>query len=435
MTTYFYGMSLVIILFFLLGYLLINDEVNKFHKESVETRSRAIESQKALIKNRVEKVVDYIHYKKSLAEERLREEVKNRTYEAHQMATFIYEQNSGKPLAEIKTLIHDALYAVSWDRNKGYYFAEDMNGTEMVNRNNPDLEGVNILNLQDSNGTYLVREIIAVAGSEKGEGFCSYYWNKPGHPKVLVPKISYVKYFRPLDWVIGTGKYLEDEKKAIKEETLARIKEINKTTGTSLLVGTWQGRDLLDSTNKSPAIPASDQANTNTIKKLIATARSGGGFISDSRPTSKNKPAIAKVSYSQAIADWHWYIGAVIDLRGIEKSIEISLSALKEDIRKKIIQIALAFFFLLICTYFISRRLTDKIKKDITLFDNFFTATATQTTKLNQEKISFIEFNKLAVSANTMIEKRLKTEQALQESKIRATREKSRTPAGENPSA
>ena len=113
MTTYFYSMSLVIILFFLLGYLLINDKVNKFYKESVETRSRAIESQKALIKNRVEKVVDYIHYKKSLAEERLREEVKNRTYEAHQMATFIYEQNSGKPLAEIKTLIHDALYAVS----------------------------------------------------------------------------------------------------------------------------------------------------------------------------------------------------------------------------------------------------------------------------------------------------------------------------------
>ena len=420
-TTYLYSMSLTIILFFLLvGYLLINDEFKKFHKESTETRIHAIESQKTLIKNEVDKLVDYIHYKKSLAEERVRNEVKNRTYEAHQMATHIYKQNSDKPINVIETMIHDALYAISWDRGRGYYFAEDMDGTELVNRNNPDLEGINILDLQDSNGTYLVREIIAVARSKKEEGFCSYYWNKPGHPGVLEPKISYVKYFQPLDWVIGTGKYLQDEENAVKKETQARIREISKTTsGFSLRFGTWQGRNLLDSANENRASQSLDPGEINTVEKLIANARSGGGFISDNRPAPENRSTVTETSYSQAISDWQWYVGAVIDLQKVEKAIKLSQMRLKKETKKEIIQIALALLFLLLCAYFIARVLTGKIKKNIAIFDNFFTTAATQATKLNQEDISFVEFNKLATSANTMIEERLKAEQALKESENR----------------
>ncbi len=419
-TTYLFSMSLIIILFFLLiGYLLINDEFKKFRKESAETRVRAIESQKALIKNEVERIVDYINYKKSLAEARLRQEVKSRAREAHQIASFIYEQNSDKPLDEIKTLIHDALYAVSWDHGRGYYFAEDMDGTELVNRNNPDLEGVNIFNLQDSNGTYIVREIIAMARSEKGEGFCSYYWNKPGQPGVLVPKISYVKYFQPLDWVIGTGKYLEDEEKTIKGELLAHIKKLNNTTFTFLSVGTLQGRNLMDTTDWNPTLPAPDKPDNLSIKKLINNARSGGGFITDTRPAAEDLPSVTKISYSQAIADWQWYVGAVTDLQDIEESIGLNQLALKEGARKKIIQIALALLFLLICSYIIARLLANKIKKNITLFGDFFHTAATRSTKLNEEEISFVEFNKLAISANAMIEERLNVKQALKESENR----------------
>ncbi|MEA3333935.1 MAG: cache domain-containing protein [Pseudomonadota bacterium] len=420
-TTYLYSMSLTIILFFLLvGYLLVNDEFKNFHKESAETRTHAIESQKTLIKKEVEKLVDYIHYKKSLAEERVRKKVKNRAYEAHQMATYIYKQNSDKPLNVIKTMIHDALFAISWDRGRGYYFAEDMDGTELVNRNNPNLEGINILDIQDSNGTYLVREIIAVARSKKGEGFCSYYWNKPGHPGILVPTISYVRYFQPLDWVIGTGKYLKDEENAVKKETLARIREISKTTsGFSLRFGNWQSRNLLNPTNENQASQSLDPEEIKTVEKLIANARSGGGFINNNRPVAENRSAVSEIIYSQAISDWQWYVGAVIDLQKIEKAIKLSQIRLKKETRKKIIQIALALLFLLICAYSIARVLSLKIKKDIALFDNFFTTAATQASKLNRKDISFVEFNKLAISANTMIEERLKAEQALKESENR----------------
>ena len=46
--------------------------------------------------------------------------------------------------------------------------------------------------MQDIRGNYLVREIIALA-QEKGSGWVSYYWPRPGAPQEPVKKISYVK--------------------------------------------------------------------------------------------------------------------------------------------------------------------------------------------------------------------------------------------------
>lgn len=415
--TYLYSMSTIIILFFLVvGYILINDEFKNFRRQSSETRIKAIESQTALIKDEVEKIVDYIHYQKSLARERLQQEVKARTNEAHQMASFIYKQNRDKTKSEIQALIHDTLFAISWDQGRGYYFAEDMDGTELVNRNNPDLEGVNILDIQDSNGTYLMREIIAVARSEQGEGFCSYYWNKPNQPGIQVPKISYVKYFKPLDWVIGTGKYLHDEENVIKKELKDHIRKLSREFEFKLQLGTWDGLDRLYTNSTPPSSSSSDKSVFIKNNKLITTARSGGGFIYDQQPASEKYPATTRVSYSQAIDDWHWYLSAGFDLQKVESAIAVDLQELKEGTRKKIIQIGLALLILLLCAYVIARLLSSRIKKNIKIFDNFFAQAETANTKLDDHKIAFAEFKNLAISANSMIEERLKAKEALQES-------------------
>ncbi|MBN2808777.1 MAG: cache domain-containing protein [Deltaproteobacteria bacterium] len=420
-TSYLYSISSIIILFFLLtGFLLIRDEFSNFHRESRSTRTCALETRKSMLKNEVEKIVDYINYQKSLAEKRLRETVKNRALEARRMATFIYEQNRRKPRSEIRRLIHDALYGVAWDQGKGYYFAEDMNGTEIVNRNNPDLEGINIINLQDSKGTYLMREILAVARSEKREGFCSYYWNKPDQPEVLVPKISYVTYFAPLDWVIGTGKYLEDEEKLIQQEVLLYLKKIDLQDTMALQIGTWQGQILSNSADQDSSVPTTaDKITIGNNADRIATARAGGGFLYLDQPTGNSQPTAGKISYSQSVTPWQWYISAVIDLQAVENSIQQRQQKLKNDTRKKIIEIGLALCFLLLSAGVIAHRMSQKIRKNLIIFDNFFAEAAGGNARIEQELISFTEFDNLARAANTMITERNQAEKAFQESEHR----------------
>jgi PAS domain S-box-containing protein len=409
--------SIIILFFLIIGTMLISDEIKKFHRESETARSRAIAEQRELIKNEVEQVVDYINYKKSLAEKRLRNQVRNRTYEALQVADFIYQKNRSQPADKIAGLIHDALYAISWDNDRGYYFAEDMNGVELINRNNPELEGTNIIDLQDSNGTYLVRKIIEIAKSDAKEGFCSYYWNQPQNPGILVEKISYVKYFKPLNWVIGNGKYLHAEEETIKSEIINRVKRINKNTRSNLILGDWDGQNLLAASEQ----PATRQqpAAAKIINQLIVTARAGGGFINTQSPDSKSITTVTKLRYCRPVSDWQWFVGSEIDLSKTERLIAANLEMLNEGLKKKIIHISIALIFLLLCSYLIARLLSHKIKKNVTLFENFFASSATQATIMDPEKLSFVEFKRLADSANIMIEKRLKSEHALKKSEDR----------------
>ncbi|MFC1671334.1 DUF294 nucleotidyltransferase-like domain-containing protein, partial [Spirochaetota bacterium] len=58
----------------------------------------------------------------------------------------------------------------------------------------------------------------------KGEGYISYMWQWKDDPSRIVPKLSYVKGFKPWGWVMGTGIYIEDVRKEIRALTNTLIK-------------------------------------------------------------------------------------------------------------------------------------------------------------------------------------------------------------------
>ncbi|OAD23573.1 methyl-accepting chemotaxis protein [Candidatus Thiomargarita nelsonii] len=55
---------------------------------------------------------------------------------------------------------------------------------------------------------------------QKGSGYIEFTWDKPTLKGTIkdVPKLSYVKLYEPLGWIIGTGVYLDDIDKAIARE-------------------------------------------------------------------------------------------------------------------------------------------------------------------------------------------------------------------------
>jgi methyl-accepting chemotaxis protein len=64
---------------------------------------------------------------------------------------------------------------------------------------------------------------------EGGEGFAEYAWPRPaadGGPAAAAPKISFVKLYRPLGWVIGTGRYVDDIEAAIAEKTASAERQV-----------------------------------------------------------------------------------------------------------------------------------------------------------------------------------------------------------------
>ena len=66
---------------------------------------------------------------------------------------------------------------------------------------------------------------------KKGEGYLDYQWPKPipGGKTELQPKISYVKLFKPWNWIIGNGVYYDDIEKEVQDRVNAVIDDLNKT--------------------------------------------------------------------------------------------------------------------------------------------------------------------------------------------------------------
>lgn len=401
----FWALSALLVM--TLGFFWVGGEINRAEIKKREIHDVYLEQQKTTLKTEIDHIIQQINYKRSLLEQRAKTATKARTEEAYQTALYLYEQNKGKKsLPEIGKLIHDALFSTSWDDGKGYYFAEDMQGNELVNRNNPELEGKNIIDLQDSSGKYIMQEILSVARSEKKEGFCTYFWNRPDHPADLVPKISYVKYFAPLDWVIGTGLYLDDEENKIRKEVLDWVEKIRFTNDRYVFVGTFKGLVLTAPAKGRNMLGVADSNGKKIVQEFIAQAGSGGGFVEYVMPKLGEQRPAPKLSYVAAVPDWQWYIGTGIYIDYIDDAIAHEQMVSNQTVKKILIQIVSILGLFLLLSFWISWLFARRVQKNLNLFLRFFNKSATEKTFISPDKIFFHEFQSLALSANQMIEDR-----------------------------
>jgi len=127
----------------------------------------------------------------------------------------ISEYNQRVQSGELK--LEDAKFrAINHIRNlrygaegKDYFWIIDMQPFMLMHPYRPDLEGRDLTLFKDTQGKYpfmaMVKEVM-----ENGSGYVDYYWQWKDEPHKIVPKISYVKGFKPWGWIIGTGIYIQD---------------------------------------------------------------------------------------------------------------------------------------------------------------------------------------------------------------------------------
>ncbi len=75
---------------------------------------------------------------------------------------------------------------------------------------NPRLVGKSGAAIRDRNGLYVIREVVRAAQAPVPE-FVRYGWPRANTPDApIYEKLGYSVYFKPWDWVIGTGVYVDD---------------------------------------------------------------------------------------------------------------------------------------------------------------------------------------------------------------------------------
>ena len=142
------------------------------------------------------------------------------------------QQSGVMTLDEAKTLGAEQLRKLKNGQN-GYFWADTPDGTNVVYLGKP-AEGKNRLNSQDATGKYFIQEIIKHAMEKEDGGATEYRFPKPEGGEAL-PKRSYSMYFKPFNWVVGTGNYVDNIDAMVKASSDQSLKEI--VHGVYLLIG------------------------------------------------------------------------------------------------------------------------------------------------------------------------------------------------------
>ncbi len=150
------------------------------------------------------------------------------------IAEFEKEQQQG--LITIEEAQKKSIILIQYMRygaeSKDYFWLTDIHPTMIMHPYRQDLNGKDLSDFADPHGKLLFVDFAKVV-KEQGSGYVEYMWQWKDDQSKIVPKLSYVKGFKPWGWIIGTGIYIEDVREEIAKMT-SRL--INASIGISLII-------------------------------------------------------------------------------------------------------------------------------------------------------------------------------------------------------
>lgn len=419
----FHYISIIIfisIVLLTIGSISIYLQYSKFRDDSKQLEVDLLLMHKDILKQETERVINRINYNISKQEEILKNRLRNDTNQAFNIAMDIYNKyKSKKSKAEIKDLIKTALRNIRFNNQRGYIFIDDLDGNFVMLPPKPELEGKNAL--KDSAGRPVKLDFIKIA-KEKREGFSYYKWYKPNED-TLKDKVAFVKLFEPLEWIIGTGEYIENIESELKKEMLEQISRIRfakdgyfsvyKDNGDILLISTMMSLNNLNVFRDEKVKKAK-----HIVVNLIEVAKSGGGFYNYIWNKPSLKRDVKKVAYGKRVDAWGWTLATGVYLDDVNLLVEDKRFKLEkiiyQEIKITIIMFLIIMIFALVFSYFFTnainkifqsyKRKIDKKNSELESFNRELESKiAREISKKREQEQIIIQQSKLTAMSDMMV--------------------------------
>ncbi len=292
-----------------------------------------------------------------------------------------YDMYKGvKSKAEIKKIVKDIVNQTRYGKS-GYFWINNMDAKMIMHPIKPSLDGKDLANFKDKNGKKIFSEFANAVRNSNSSGFVDYVWPKPGFDKPQ-PKVSFVKLFKPFNWVIGTGAYVDDVSTKMKQEALKTISQMRYGKSGYFWINDTQPKMVMH-----PIKPSLDGKDLSKLKDpnglflfnemVKVCSKDGEGLVKYSWPKPGIKKPQPKFSYVKEFKPWGWIVGTGAYVDDIEQKVQELQNDANEKIQASIIQtIAIALIISIIMVVLVSIISVKYIVKPIEHFQegllNFF---------------------------------------------------------------
>jgi two-component system, NtrC family, sensor kinase len=365
---------------FLITYTIIKQKDETLNKEIETFKSEFINKEKLHIKNEIDRVVDSINYEIKKSDEDLKAFLKERVYEAHKIAsniynvesTFLSNKNINRNDHALKTIKY-ALEGMLYNEGNGYIFIDDINGVKILQPLNKEIEGQSLLEYKDINGYQYMKKVTETI-KNKSETYDEYYWYKSKDDKTTYKKISFYKYFEPLNFAIGTGEYYVDFEKKIQNNLLKKIQGLRLDDNSYIFIFNKQGNYLshfYENKIGTNGFNLKDANGKYFLKDMFEYAEKNKQgyvqYLASSKPGS-NLKNVEKISYVRYLDKWDWMIGTGFYLDELNNKINKKEAKLKKEHEIIINNIILLSILLTLILLVISLLISKVIEKK---FNNY----------------------------------------------------------------
>lgn len=185
-------------------------------------------------------------------------------------------------LEEAQNLAADEIGLLRYGaENKDYFWITDMHPNMIRHPYRIDLNGKDLTKFKDPHGKTIFVEFVNTV-NQNGEGYVDYMWQWKDDSTRIVPKLSYVRSFKPWGWIIGTGIYIEDVKTEIAqlEKRLIIISSI--ITGLIIILLTFVMRLSLKADSSRIQAEKELKESRDRYKALVEASTEGTVMLLDS---------------------------------------------------------------------------------------------------------------------------------------------------------
>ena len=296
--------------------------IQKYKKEAYSTK-------KAELKDTVTIAMKTLKaYEERTAKEKVELEVKSslikQTGFLFNILNEEYQQNvTLMSKKELKRHLMAVVKAARYGKS-GYFWINDREPKMIMHPIKPSLDGKNLSKVKDPNGVYLFDEMVKVTKNATS-GIVKYSWAKPGYDTPQ-QKISFVRVFKPYNWIIGTGAYVTDVNKEMQKEALKIISEMRYGKSGYFFINDTKANMVMH-----PMKPSLDGKNFYNFKDpngkylfrdIVKVATGSGSGVVEylwAKP-GYDKPQ-PKIAYVALFKPWGWIIGTGLYVNDIETKI------------------------------------------------------------------------------------------------------------------
>lgn len=304
-----------IILAFLIGFSVVAVFIAVSGMQNVKSSSKHFssfffEDRKADVKNEVLNRIDEIDYEL----ENLMDEEKRVIYsKVHIMKRMLLNHVDGyaDPPDQLRASVIAHFEQMASTDPDYLHFALTKEGVLLRSGTDNTLAGTNLIDLQDKDGIYYIKELVKAAEVPEGV-YVTYYWPKVkgGEP---LKKISYCLYIPELDLLIGTGSYEEDILKHLKANVFDRLQSYYADKEDYVFVTSYEGKALVsvnpDWIGKDMTTFTSFDGKSIHASFMEVIEQNGEGFVTYEYLKKDSDSLSEKTSYVKDLKNWDAYIG------------------------------------------------------------------------------------------------------------------------------